>query len=53
MTVQLADQQWHNVMGYRIFEKGKNTHFVNPTSYTGAYPEEVISAGKALPMWNF
>jgi len=53
MTVQLADQQWHNLMGYRIFEKEENTHFVDPTPYTGAYLEEVISAGKALPMWNF
>ena len=40
-------------MGYRIFEKEENTHFVDPTPCTGAYLEEVISAGKALPMWNF
>ena len=53
MTVRLADGQWHNLIGYRIFEKEENTHFVDPTPHTGAYLEEVISAGKPLPVWHF
>ena len=52
-TVQLADGKWRHVIGYRVFEKEENVAFVAPTPHTGAYLEEVISAGKPIPAWNF
>ena len=52
-TVQLADGAWHSVMGFRIVERAEITHAIEPTPHTGAYLEEVLSAGKALPSWNF
>ncbi len=53
MTVQLGDGAWHNLLGYRAFEKEENTEFTAATQYTGAYLEEVISTGKPIPTWNF
>jgi len=53
MTVHLGDGRWHNVIGYRLYEKAEMTDFVAPTEHTGAYLEEVISAGKPIPLWNF
>ena len=52
-TVQLDDGRWHNLIGYRIIEKEENAAFVGPTSHTGSYVEEVFSAGKPIPIWNF
>ena len=52
-TVQLADGRLHNVMGYRVLEWIENTQFVPPCDRTGSYIEEVISAGKPIPIWRF
>ena len=52
-TVQLGDGKWRHVLGYRVIEKEENVAFVAPTPHTGAYLEEVISAGKPIPSWNF
>ena len=53
MTVQLADGEWHNVLGCRVLETAELTRASDPTPQTGAYLEEVTSAGKAIPIWNF
>lgn len=53
MTVQLADGKWHNLLGIRVLEYGELTHMMGPTPQTGAYLEEVISAGQAIPVWGF
>jgi hypothetical protein len=52
-TVQLADGEWHNVLGARVLEYGELTHVLPPTPRTGAYLEEVVSAGPAAPPWRF
>ncbi len=44
-TVQLADGNWHNVMGYRIHDDVESHELPSPPQ-TGAYLEEVISAGR-------
>jgi len=51
--LQLADGRWRSLLGYRLLEKEENVAFVGPTIHTGAYLEEVISAGKPIPAWNF
>ena len=53
MTVRLADGQWHDVLGLRVLEVGEITHALDPTSRTGCYLEEVISAGDPAPPWRF
>jgi hypothetical protein len=54
MTVQLADGAWHNVLGYRLGTRGEMTNYgSDPAQQTGAYIQEVISAGRAIPTWNF
>ena len=53
MTVRLADGKWHNVLGMRILEYGELTFVMPPTANSGAYLEEVISGGEAIPIWNF
>lgn len=53
MTVQLADGQWHNILGVRVLEFGELTHAMDPTPRTGAYLEEVISIGNPIPVWTF
>jgi hypothetical protein len=53
MTLQLRDGEWHNVIGYRLYEKEENTEFTAATRFTGAYLNEVFSAGKAIPTWSF
>ena len=51
-TVQLADGAWHNIMGYRIHDDVES-HDLEAPPQTGAYLEEVVSAGKPIPTWNF
>ena len=51
-TVQLADGNWHNMMGYRIHDDVES-HDLEAPPQTGAYLEEVVSAGKPIPTWNF
>ena len=53
MTLRLADGKWHNVLGMRILEYGELTFAMPPTPKSGAYLEEVISSGEAIPIWNF
>ncbi len=53
MTVQLSDGRWHNILGTRVLEFGEITHAMDPTPRTGAYLEEVISAGEPIPIWKF
>ncbi len=50
--IQLADGKWHNVVGYRIHEDVEDHGSVMPAQ-TGAYLEEVISAGTPVPAWDF
>lgn len=53
-TVQLADGQWHNVLGYRVMAfstTGVGGETLTPQ--TGCYIEEVLSAGPAQPAWQF
>ncbi len=51
-TVQLGDGNWHNVMGYRIHDDVESHELPSPPQ-TGAYLEEVISAGEPIPTWKF
>ena len=51
-TVQLADGKWHNVIGYRVLEDVE-WHDQAPPPQTGAYLEEVLSAGEPIPAWKF
>ena len=51
-NLRLADEKWHNVMGYRIHEDVEDHDTVLPPQ-TGAYLEGVISAGQPIPDWIF
>ena len=51
-TVQLADGKWHHVLGYRVLEDVEWDDQAPPPQ-TGAYLEEVISAGEPIAAWNF
>jgi hypothetical protein len=53
MVLQLADGNWHNVVGYRVLERAEATHAIKASAHSGAFIEEVISAGSAMPAWNF
>ncbi len=53
VTLRLADGEWHNVIALRILEYGELTHMQMPTPWTGAYLEEVRSAGEPIATWNF
>jgi hypothetical protein len=52
-TVQLADGNWHDVLGYRICSRGEVWAGMAPSAPTGAYFEEVISLGPPRPTWLF
>ncbi len=51
-TVRLADGAWRHLLVYRIMDRGEHSGFP-PAPQTGLYVEEVISAGPAIPSWNF
>ena len=51
-TVRLADGKWHNIMGYRIHDDVES-HDLEAPPQTGAYLEEVVSAGEPIPSWKF
>jgi hypothetical protein len=53
MVLQLADGKWHNIVGYRVLERAEATHAISASSYSGAFIEEIVSAGPARPAWNF
>lgn len=52
MTVQLADGQWHNLLAYRIMDRGEHGG-ADPAPQTGLYVEQVRSTGPAIPRWLF
>ena len=52
MTLRLADGQWHNVLTYRIMDRGEHRGD-DPAPQTGQYVEEVVSRGPAISIWNF
>jgi hypothetical protein len=52
-TVQLGDGEWHNVLGFRILDRGEITAGHPPTPHTGGYIEEVLSRGPTRPVWLF
>ncbi|MFN0167009.1 MAG: sialidase family protein, partial [Bryobacteraceae bacterium] len=51
-NVQLADGEWHHVLGYRIHEDVESRG-AEPPAQTGTYLEEVITPGKPVPRWQF
>ena len=51
-TVQLADGAWHNLLGYRIMDRGEHGG-ADPVPQTGLYVGEAISTGPAIPAWRF
>jgi hypothetical protein len=53
MVLQLAGGKWHNIVGYRVLERAEATHAISASAHSGAFLEEVISAGPARPAWNF
>ena len=51
-VVRLADGRWHNLLVYRIMDRGEHSGRP-PAPQTGLYLEEVVSAGEAIPAWRF
>jgi hypothetical protein len=51
-TVRLADGGWHNLLLYRIMDRGEHSG-LSPAPQSGLYVEEVVSAGPPIPLWNF
>jgi hypothetical protein len=51
--IRLADGKWHNVLSYRIVDNGEVEGDAPPAPQTGCYVEEVLSEGKATPVWRF
>ena len=51
-TVQLADGNWHNLIGMRICDTAEVREGAAPAPQTGCYVEEVLSSGTPIPMWN-
>jgi hypothetical protein len=52
-NLQLSDGHWHTVLGYRVVDRAETTKGFMPPPETGAYLEEVCSAGKSIPAWRF
>jgi len=52
-VIRLADSKWHGILTYHIVDKGEVDSFESPTPHTGCYVEEILSKGKAIPIWNF
>jgi hypothetical protein len=52
-VVQLADGAWHGVLGYRLLEAADRDDGLPASSRTGAYVEEILSDGPAIPRWKF
>ena len=51
-VVRLADGRWHNLLVYRIMDRGEHAG-LPPAQQTGLYVEEVLSSGQEIPAWNF
>ena len=52
MTVQLADGNWHNVIGMRICDHAEVREGADPAREAGCYVEEVLSSGTPIPVWT-
>jgi hypothetical protein len=52
-NLQLADGRWHTVLGYRVVDRAETVRGFAPPPETGAYLEEVVSAGNPIPAWRF
>lgn len=54
VTVRLNDGGWHHVLAYRVCHGPPySTYGTTPSPQSGAYIEEVVSRGSALPVWRF
>lgn len=51
-VVRLADGQWHNLLVYRIMDRGEHSG-KPPAKQSGVYVETVASRGTARPPWRF
>ncbi|MDP7274065.1 MAG: hypothetical protein QF363_01205 [Planctomycetaceae bacterium] len=51
-VVRLADGHWHNLLVYRIMDRGEHSGRA-PAKQTGLYVETVRSTGPEHPQWNF
>ena len=51
-VVRLADGRWHDLLVYRIMDRGEHGGQAPPPQ-TGLYVEEVLSTGRATPAWRF
>lgn len=51
-VVRLADGHWHNLLVYRIMDRGEHSGRP-PATQSGLYVEEVLSSGPEVPAWNF
>jgi hypothetical protein len=52
-NLRLSDGQWHTVLGHRVLDRAETVRGFAPPPQTGAYLEEVFSAGAAVPAWRF
>jgi hypothetical protein len=52
-NLQLSDGLWHTVLGYRVVDRAETDNGFLPPPQTGAYLEEVSSAGTSIPAWRF
>lgn len=53
MTVRLADEKWHHLLGFRVQDYREIKEAMPPTPRTGMYVQEIQSAGPTHPTWNF
>ncbi len=51
-TVQLADGNWHNLIGMRICDTAEVREGATPAPQTGCYVEEVLSSGTPIATWS-
>ena len=51
-VVRLADGRWHNLLVYRIMDRGEHSGKAPPPQ-TGLYVEEVFSTGPEVGSWRF
>lgn len=52
-NLHLSDGRWHTVLSYRILDRAETDRGFAPPPETGAYLEEVHSAGEPIPAWKF
>ena len=53
MTVRLADEKWHHLLGARVQDYREIKVAMPPTARTGMYVYEVFSTGAPHPVWKF